>query len=278
MPDVEHPFFNRFLSENEYNGLCNKEGRFYYMKENKSIGYAIVIGICVIASAVALGWGLAHFRSGVEHTIAATGSASKDFESDLIVWRGDFAAHADTSEDAYRMLQQDSNTVKKYLTDNGIGESDITFSSVYIYHVTRDIYDENGNYRGCEYDGYDLSQTVTVSSSNVDVVEKVSTDISSLLASGIQFTSGAPEYYYTKIDDLKLELIEQATENAKQRVDIMASKADAKVGKLTNSNLGVFQITAQNTGTSAFSYDGCLDTSSRMKTATITVKLTYDLR
>ena len=248
------------------------------MKENKSIIYAIIVGICIMVSAVCLGWGLANFRSGVEHTISATGSASQNFESDLIVWRGDFSATAVTSEQAYKQIKADADTVKKYLTDNGIKESDIAFSSVYIYHTTRDIYDENGNYRGSEYDGYELSQTVTVTSSDLDNVEKVSTNISSLLSSGIQFTSSAPEYYYTQMDDVKLELIELATENAKQRVDIMASKSGARLGKLTGSNLGVFQITAMNTGSSAYSYDGCLDTSSRMKTATITVKLTYDLK
>lgn len=246
--------------------------------EKKNIFAPLIIGVCIVAAALSLGWGLAHFRSGVEHTIGATGSASKDFESDLIVWRGDFTAHAETSQEAYRQLRQDSDAVKRYLSDNGIDESDISFSSVNIYHTTRDIYDENGNYRGVEYEGYDLSQTVTVSSSNLDEVETVATNISSLLASGIQFTSSAPEYYYTKIDDLKLELIEKATENAKQRVDIIANKADAKIGKLTNSSLGVFQITAMNTGASTYSYDGCLDTTSRMKTATITVKLLYDLK
>ena len=247
------------------------------MKE-KNLIYAMIIGLSIIVAAISLGLGLAHFRSGVEHSISATGSSSKDFESDLIVWRGDFTAHAETAEEAYRQLSQDSEAVRKYLKENNISESDITFSSVNIYHVTRDIYDENGNYRGYEYDGYDLSQTVTVSSSSLDEVEKVSTNISSLLASGIQFTSSAPEYYYTKIDDLKLELIEKATENSKQRVDIMASKSGAKLGKLSNSSLGVFQITSKNTGASAYSYDGCLDTTSRMKTASITVKLTYDLK
>lgn len=248
------------------------------MKEKKNIVFALIIGICIVAASISLGWGLAHFRSGVEHSISATGSSNMNFESDLIVWRGNFSALAETSEDAYQQLQQDADTVKKYLNENGIDDSEISFSSVYIYHETRDIYDDNGNYRGSEFVGYDLNQTVTVSSSNLDVVEKVSTNISSLLASGIQFTSGAPEYYYTKIDDLKLELIEKATENAKQRVDIMASKAGAKVGKLSSSSLGVFQITAMNTGASSYSYDGCLDTSSRMKTASITVKLTYDLK
>lgn len=248
------------------------------MKDNKGIIIACILGVCIMCAAVSLGWGLAHFRSGVEHSISATGSSNMNFESDLIVWRGDFSARAETSEEAYRQLKQDSDAVKKFLSENGITESDISFSAVNINHITRDIYDENGNYRGYEYDGYELSQSVTVSSTNLDEVEKVSTNISSLLASGIQFTSGAPEYYYTKIDDLKLELIEKATENSKQRVDIMASKAGARLGKLSNSTLGVFQITAMNTGASAYSYDGCLDTSSRMKTASITVKLTYDLK
>lgn len=248
------------------------------VKENKWFLMACIIGICIMSAAISIGWGLAHFKSGVEHEISATGSSSMNFESDLVVWRGDFSAKAETSEEAYKQLKKDSDAVKKYLGDNGIADSDISFSSVNINHVTKDIYDDNGNYKGYEYDGYELSQTVTVSSTNLDEVEKVSTNISSLLASGIQFTSGAPEYYYTKIDDLKLELIEKATENSKQRVDIMASKAGAKLGKLSSSSLGVFQITAMNTGASAYSYEGCLDTSSRMKTASITVKLTYDLK
>lgn len=248
------------------------------MKESKSIFYALIIGVCIIVAAFFVGWGLANFRSGEEHSISATGSASVDFESDLVVWRGDFSTHADTSQEAYRQLNADAESVRKFLKENGISDAEINFSSVNIYHVSRDVYDDYGNYRGSEYDGYDLSQYVTVTSSNLDEVEKVSTNISSLLSSGIEFSSYSPEYYYTKIDDVKLELIEKATENSKQRVDLMAAKSGAKLGKLTGSNLGVFQITAANTGTSSYSYDGCMDTSSRMKTATITVKLTYSLK
>jgi len=247
------------------------------MKENKSVIYALIIGICVIVSSFFIGRGLANFKSSVEHTIGATGSASVNFESDLVVWRGEFSTHGETPEEAYKQLNSDSNLVKRYLTDSGISEADVVFSSVNIVHATRDVYDDNGNYRGNEYDGYDLSQTVTVTSTNLDIVEQVSTNISSLLSSGIQFTSAAPEYYYTKIDDVKLALIDKATENSKQRVEMIAKKSGAKLGKLSNSSLGVFQITAMNTGASSYSYDGCLDTSSRMKTATITVKLIFDL-
>ena len=94
----------------------------------------------------------------------------------------------------------------------------------------------------------------------------------------MELTSEYPEYYYSDLDALKLDLIDKASVNAKERIDIVAKNSGAKLGKLKNSNLGVFQITAKNSGTSSYSYDGAFDTSSRYKTATITVRLEYDLK
>ena len=82
----------------------------------------------------------------------------------------------------------------------------------------------------------------------------------------------------TGLDQDLLDLIEKATDNAKDRIDIIAKGSGASCGKLVNSNLGVFQITAANSGTSGYTYDGAFDTTSRMKTASITVKLEYELK
>ena len=87
----------------------------------------------------------------------------------------------------------------------------------------------------------------------------------------MQFASEEPEYYYTKLDELKLQLIEEATQNAKDRIDLMAQGTGSTVGELSSANLGVFQITAQNSNTE-YSYGGYFDTSSRNKTASITVR------
>ncbi len=212
------------------------------------------------------------------HTISATGSANVDFESDLIIWRGSFSAADYTSKAAYDKIKKDSAVVKNYLIANGITEDEIIFNSVDIWKTYKDIYDDNGNYIGREQDGYSLSQSVSVTSTDIDKVEKISRDISSLLETGVEFESQAPEYYYTGLDDLKLSLIEQATANARERIDIMAKNSGARIGKLRNSSLGVFQITATNSGTSSYSYDGAFDTTSRNKTASITVKLEYDLK
>lgn len=239
---------------------------------------ALIIGLCIVISCGFLAFGLSHFRSDSTHVITATGSSSVDFESDIIIWRGSFLSEAYTSQEAYSKIKKDADKVKQYLLNNGISENEIVFDSVDIGRTYKDVYDTNGNYVGSEEDGYRLTQGVTITSSNLDNVEKISRDISSLLDQGVELTSDSPEYYYSGLETLKLDLINKAAENAKERIDIMAKNTGASLGKLKNSNLGVFQITAKNSGTSSYSYDGAFDTSSRYKTATITVKLEYDIK
>ena len=206
--------------------------------------------------------------------ITVTGSASCDLESDLIVWRGSFSSYGTTPKMAYQSIKNDAEVVKRYLMDNGLSENEISFSSVSISQRWITEYNEEGNVIGEYLDGYDLNQSVTVTSENVDKVDSISKDITKLIESNIEFESYSPEYYYTKLDELKLDLIEQATANAKTRADIVASGTGAKTTRLLSANLGVFQITAQNSD-SEYSYGGAFDTGSKNKTATVTVKLNY---
>ncbi len=239
---------------------------------------ALILGVCLVAAFSALAFGLSHFRAQSTQSISATGSASVDFDADLVIWRGSFSATAYSSQEAYSVIKNDAETVKNYLLSNGLSEDEVVFDSVDIGRTYSDVYDVNGNYAGSQADGYELTQRVTVTSENLDVVEKISRDISSLLDQGVELSSWSPEYYYTDLDALKLDLIDKASQNAKDRIDIIAKNTDSKLGKLKNSSLGVFQITAKNTGTSSYSYDGAFDTSSRHKTATITVHLEYGLK
>ncbi|XME03844.1 SIMPL domain-containing protein [Lachnospiraceae bacterium C1.1] len=267
---MENGMLNNQIPVNNNNNSNGAKGR--------SVAASVIIAIAILGSAAALAFGLTNFRSATSHTISATGSASKDFESNLIVWNGSYSAYAYTSEAAYDVIKKDKSIVEKYLKNNGLTDDEISFSAVSIQQRSRDTYDGQGNYTGSVFDGYDLSQSVTITSSNLDQVELISTDVSSLLDSGIEFESNAPEYYYTNLDELKFELIDEASKNSKQRIDIIAKNAGANIGKLANSSLGVFQITAANSGTSDYTYDGYFDTSSRYKTATITVRLEYSLK
>lgn len=240
-----------------------------------SVIIALIAGICAIICVSIFSGSIVDYKKYAGgNGITVTGSASYDFESDLIVWRGSFSAYGSTPKNAYHSIKDSADVIKAYLMDNGISEEELSFSSVSISPNWVTEYNEDGKRIGEHLDGYDLYQSVTVTSKDVDKVDEISRDITELIESNIEFESDAPEYYYTKLDELKLDLIEQATENAKARVDIIADGTGASASRLLSANLGVFQITAQNSN-SEYSYGGAFDTSSRNKTATITVKLNY---
>lgn len=245
------------------------------MKEYKGIVIALIAGICAIISvSIFTGNLVSYKKTSGSGGLTATGSANCDFESDLIVWRGNFSSEGNTAQEAYRSIKKDADLIRKYLTDNGVTEDEMVFSSVTINEVWESEYNEEGDRIRDYLTGYSLYQDVSITSTDIDKIENISRDISGLIESGVQFTSNEPEYYYTKLDELKLQLIEEATQNAKSRIDLMAAGTGATVGELLNANLGVFQITAQNSNTE-YSYGGSFDTSSRNKTASITVKLNY---
>lgn len=250
---------------------------------SRSGGTGILIALIAGISAIICFWlmtdGLVSYRKSAKgEGISATGSASNDFESDLIVWEGSFYAKENTTRDAYYIIKRDAEKVRQYLLDNGVTEDEIVFSSITTNTVYRWEYDEYGNETGRYEDGFEMYQSLSVSSGDIDKVEKISRDITSLLESGVQFSSDAPKYYCTTLDEVKLQLIQEATDNAKQRIDIMAQETGCQVGELLTANLGVFQITGYQTGTSSYSYDGAFDTSSRYKTASITVRLNYSVK
>lgn len=238
---------------------------------------ALIAGLSAIICVTIFSNSLIQLKKGANSGgITVTGSSSCDFESDLIVWRGSFSAYGTTPKIAYQSIKDDANVIKKYLLDNGISESEITFSSVSICQRYSTEYNEEGNIIGEYPDGYDLYQSLTVTSSDLDKVDSISRDITKLIESNIEFVSDSPEYYYTKLDELKLDLISAATENARARAQLIADGTSSNLTQLQTANLGVFQITAQNSDTE-YSYGGAFDTHSRYKTATITVKLNYSV-
>lgn len=244
-------------------------------KDFRGIIIALIAVIGLTACVCIFTNGLVKYKTQNGSGITATGSASCDFESDLIVWRGNFSTYGAALGNAYEAIKRNADVTKKYLISNGVSEDEIVFSSVYISKEYNSVYNEFGDYLYEELVGYTLYQNVCVTSSDIDKIEKISRDSSALIASGVEFTSEAPEYYYTKLDELKLQLIADATENAKARIDLVSEGTGSQPGELLTANLGVFQITARNSSSEDYSYGGTFNTSSREKTATITVKLNY---
>lgn len=162
----------------------------------------------------------------------------------------------------------------QYLVTKGISEENLVFSTVNSKENSAPLYGPNGNSIGSIFTGYTLSQSVEINNKDVEGIERVSRKITELLNQGLQLYSESPRYYYTKIEDLKVEMILRATENARLRAEKNAENSGANLVELKEARMGIFQITGQNSGED-YSWGVAYNTSSKEKTTSITMKLTY---
>lgn len=230
-----------------------------------------IITLGVIISALILGGAWKRTHIGNE-TISVTGMASKDFVSDLIVWGGSFTAESISTKDAYTQIKKDAEVIKKYLISKGLKEKDIVFSSVRIDSDYEYVNKNGTSVR--EFKGYILTQNITIESKEVDKVENISREVSELIDLGINFYSSSPDYYYTKLSELKIEMLSLATTDARSRAETIATNAKGSLGSLKRADMGIFQITGQNSSED-YTYGGVFNTSSKEKTASVTVHLDF---
>ncbi|MGC1516556.1 MAG: SIMPL domain-containing protein [Maribacter sp.] len=236
---------------------------------------AIIFGVAIIIAAYFLGNAYVQ-RASPPQIISVTGLGNENFTSDLIVWEGQFSTSSTVLKTAFDQLNSDKIIVKSYLTSKGIDANSIIFNSVQTTEM-RDNQYENGNYIGSTFKGYQLTQTVQVESEHVSMVENVAREITELLNQGVQFNSFPPRFYYTKLADLKIEMISKATEDARIRAEKISENAGSSLGDLVSADMGVFQITGQNSGED-YSWGGAYNTSSKKKTASITMRLDYKVK
>ncbi|WP_418512772.1 SIMPL domain-containing protein [Corallibacter sp.] len=235
---------------------------------------AIIFSLAIVISAFLLGNAFMN-RNKADGTISVNGLGKADFTSDLIVWEGSFAKESSNLQQAFNDLEKDKKIITDYLLSKGITEKELVFNAVNSRKNSRAKYTTDGKYVGEEFLGYVLTQSLQIDSNEVEKVEKISREITELLNKGIQFYSQAPRYYYTKLADLKIEMISKATADAKMRAETIAKNSGGKLGSLISAKLGVFQITGQNSNED-YSWGGTYNTSSKEKTASITMKLDYE--
>lgn len=234
----------------------------------------IILGVCIVlatvASTVILSQGLLNMKKFSSELISVTGSAEKKILSDFTVWRSNFSQRNIDMKMAFQDLKNDLATVKDYLASKGITENEIIVSQVdtqVLYKKDEKGYDTN------LVEGYRLTQSIVVQSTDVAKVTEVSRQSTELIDKGIQFISDAPEYFYTKLAELKLDMLAEATRDAKKRAEQMAASSGGKIGTMRSAKMGVFQITPANSF--EISDAGMNDTSSLEKRVTAVVRVDF---
>ncbi len=254
------------------------------MNESKTKAISNIIIAVILAAAIILSCfigvrGLAEYKSKKNH-ISIKGVATQQIISDRIEWSGDYTVNEGNIKDGYVALEADKNKVLNYLVGKGFKEEELVFSAI----STQPKYamNENGMYTN-EISSYDLSQTVTIRSEDIDNVTDVSRKATELIYEDVQFQSYAPKYIYTKMDDLKLTMLADATKDATNRAKNIADNANSKLGKLSHASISSVKISplyyspVDYSGEYDYYYYVSNDTASLEKEVTVVVYCTFEI-
>ena len=233
--------------------------------------------ITVIAAslimALAVGGGLvkvgAGFAARTDNGITVTGSAKTTATADNVVWTLNVALSRPLVADAVKKVGADVDAVSAYLTKGGIAADALTLGSVSTYGNEEW---QNGNNTG-RILSYRASRDITVRTSDVQLVYKLSQGIGTLLESGVTVNNYGPQYYISTLSDLRPQLLEEAMKDAKTRAVAITKAVGGSVGSVQSVKSGVFQVTTPDS--TMVSDSGAYDTSTIDKTVTSTVSVTF---
>lgn len=254
---------------------------FKDLLKNNIVAFGIVLSIAWVVSSFVLANGL----SGINRhdAISVTGTAERMVESDAAKWT--FMLTKQTTPESYiyvvKQLQEMKTATVRYLVGKGIDEKDITVSpmtsTVVCQTQNQVMYDNNGRQQCSGAFTYSLTQVIMVEGDKVNEIRDLSLNAPSALALlGVQIQTTSVDFFYTKLSDIRAELLELASKNAKERAVAIAKSTGNSIGSVKDASQGVFQVTQKNS-TDVSDY-GSYDTSTIEKKVTAVVRASFEVK
>lgn len=237
---------------------------------------ASILGLsCIASSAILARAAVEAFQiKHAEKRIVVTGSATRRIRSDFVVWRAAVKSQAAEMSLAYKKLAADVPAVVEFLKARGIDPKQIKVSATSIDEMHAR--DKDGRELPETTVAFVTIQQIEVSSSDIEKVERVSREATELIDRGIYIHSEEPLYIYTKLAELKVQMAAEASRDARNRAEQMATQAKSQITSLISSRMGVMQINpAYETSVSA---EGNNDRSSLEKDVLAVASATYGIR
>jgi hypothetical protein len=233
-------------------------------------GLALAAGLVFTALVFANAW----TRIAESQVINVTGSARKNVRSDLVVWRANFSVEAPTLLEAQQKLRADHDKVAAFFNTRGI--DGFAASPVQIRELTAKQRNTDDDTVANVRVGYRLTQSIEAHSADVERLPRLASDSSELLQQGVAFVSDGFEFIYTKAGDAKVEMMAEATKDARSRAEQIATQGGRAIKELRNARMGVVQINPLYS--SSTSWEGNNDTTALEKTIIATVTTTFAMR
>ena len=232
---------------------------------------ATILAAAVLASGMTLGLykvgsGLAS-RAG--NAITVTGTASENATADNAVWTLNLNESQPTLASSVKKIDASGEALKNYLLTGGVTTDQIELGPINSNAVQEY---NNGNPTG-RILAYQAYRTVTVRTKDVNLVAKLSNNIGSLLATGVNVGNYGPAYYLSTLDDMRAKLLATAMKDAQARAKAITEAVGGSVGPLLSVSSGPTQVTTKNSLDRAAG--GVYDVSTIEKTVNVTLSASF---
>ena len=230
-----------------------------------------ILAAAILSSGLTLG--LYQVGSGLAaragNSITVTGTASENATADNAVWSLNLNESQPTLASSVKKIDSSAESLKKYLLDGGITNDQIELGPINSNAVPEY---QNGNPTG-RILAYQAYRTLTVRTKDVQLVAKLSNNIGTLLATGVNVGNYGPSYYLSTLDDMRPKLLAAAMQDAKARAEAITESVGGKVSALLSVSTGPTQVTTKNSLERAAG--GVYDLSTIEKTVNVTLSASF---
>lgn len=212
-------------------------------------GSAFILGLAVFAGLAALGHLLGRAAievKGFERSVTVKGLAEREVPADIVIWPIVFTEAGNDLEGLYGSIEATTRRITDFLGASGVEAEAVSVSLPSVTDRSAQAYDggQRAQFR------YAAVQTVTVYSPKVEDLRSVMGRLAALGKDGIAFTGenyqAQTEYLFTGLNDVKPEMIEEATTKAREVARKFAQDSDSRLGKIKRASQGQFSIEARD--------------------------------
>ena len=208
-------------------------------------------GLCIMAGLVVLGimipTAVMKYRS-FDRTVNVKGLCEKEVRADKVIWPIVYKVMSDNVQSIYSQIDAANAVIVDFLKAGGVTEDEMTVSVPQISDKLANEYgDTNRAFR------YIAKNVVTVCTSDVDKVLALMASQADLLKKGVVTVGNdwenPVEFRYEGLNGIKPEMIEEATQNARETAKKFAKDSDSRLGKIKTANQGTFTIEDRDSNT-----------------------------
>jgi len=203
------------------------------------------LGVFIFLGLLGLGYLLSNAAieyKEYERTVNVKGLSEREFKADIVIWPIQFTQADNNIETLYNTLEKNTGKIRDFLISKGLEAEEISVSAPNINDKLASQYG-NGDYGRYRYAAI---QGITVYSKKVDLVRSIMKDLSDLGKEGIVFKSdnydAQPEYIFNRLNEVKPEMIEEATKKAREVAEKFAADSQSSLGKIKRASQGQFSI------------------------------------